>query len=215
MNLICLIIAIFTVNVFSQDLLKDSIAQANKVDSLHQYWTSHISQFDSIQIRKNITNKSNLWFEEVERSVRFDRKAVLEKKPFHHILSVMAIRMYLRADSIQDEFAPALKVFLLKNGAIPKTLQKIQWGPTRVEGYEASKGIKTSPNVGILFYTFEEGVWKVNFAKSLPLIMRGLETVGVKKGIPPLESALFLMNMVVGTQSDSRLVADESLFDPI
>lgn len=215
MNFIYFLFLACCSSLFSQDLIKDSVLQAQKVDSLHQYWITNLAQFDSTQIGKNLSSQSNKWFEDVERSVKVDRKEDLQNKPFHHILSVLAIRMYLRADSLKDETAPALKVFLFNKGPIPKALQRIQWGPTRVEGYEASKGLKTSPNVGVLFYTFEEGVWKINMAKSLPLIMRGLETVGVKKGIKPLENSLFLLKMALATQSDSRLVADESLFDPL
>jgi hypothetical protein len=118
------------------DITQDSLIQANSVDSLHQGWIQNIQTLDSSQFTQILTQESNLWFENLERSIKYDRKEDLEKAPFSTIVSVMTVRMYLRADSLKDDRAPAIKQFLLQRGHLPKVFNRIKWGPARVEGRE-------------------------------------------------------------------------------
>ena len=85
-------------------------------------------------------------------------------------------------------------------------------GPFEVKNDRGSLGLAKSPKVPVILFVWDDISWRMDLKNSIPLITKGLESIGVKKDWSNTELALYLLEKEF--RYDFRNI-DKSLLDPV
>lgn len=159
-----------------------------------------------------LTDGSRDWLDTIEQAALRDSRAQLEQRPFHEIMTIVTYRLLLR----EHQFAgiPEYRMLRLATGqsGILQKVSRLKLGPFEVKNDRGFRGLAQSPRVPVLVFAWDDRVWKLDLVETLPLVTRGLETIGVKKDWTPSRTVLFLLDL---QYKDIYRNIDETLLDPI
>lgn len=158
-----------------------------------------------------ITEESRFWLEDLEQVAVTESKEMLSERPFHEILAVLTFRLFQREHLFKTDDYRMLYLVTSKKGIL-EMVTSLPLGPFEVKNDRGSLGLEKSPKVPILLFVWDDVSWKTDLKSSIPLITKGLESIGVKKNWSNVTLALYLLDKEF--RYDYRNI-DESLLDPI
>jgi hypothetical protein len=146
-----------------------------------------------------LSRESLNWLEDIRRAARTEPLSHFRERPFHEILCILALRVERRLDPAFDDRIPGLlDRILLKNPPVRKTFLKAELAPALARGNIGEIGLREAPRVPVFHFIRENGLWRFHFARSLPLILQGAESLARQRKPTRLEQAVFLLEEFAG-----------------
>lgn len=158
-----------------------------------------------------ITEESRYWLDDLEQVALSESKEMLSERPFHEILAVMMFRLYQRENLFKTDQYRMLYLITAKKGVL-ELVTSLPLGPFEVKNDRGSLGLAKSPKVPVILFVWDDISWRMDLKNSIPLITKGLESIGVKKDWSNTELALYLLEKEF--RYDFRNI-DKSLLDPV
>lgn len=160
-----------------------------------------------------MSEESREWFVQLEDAIRYESREDLEKRPFYEILTISAVRLLERNHELNRiDTLEILKTTMGKYGILARAFNLQNLGPIWVENesgeYFGYRGMKGAEKVPVYFFIWEEFAWKLDLPRMLPIVSRGLETIGRKSQWSQTETVIHLLKNTFSYQ------VDESLFEP-
>ncbi len=119
----------------------------------------------------------------------------VEQLPLGEMLAVLAYRVFDRErawnPNMNEDFR-MLSLLTGKKGVIQRTVG-LKLGPFEVKKDRGSVGLASSPKVPVIIFEWDDSSWKLDLKATLPLVTKGLESIGVKKKWTTKELALYLL----------------------
>jgi len=158
-----------------------------------------------------ITEESRYWLDDLEQVALSESKEMLSERPFHEILAVMMFRLYQRENLFKTDQYRMLYLITGKKGAL-ELVTSLPLGPFEVKNDRGSLGLAKSSKVPVILFVWDDISWRMDLKSSIPLITKGLESIGVKKDWSNTELALYLLEKEF--RYEFRDI-NESLLDPV
>lgn len=158
-----------------------------------------------------ITDSSRFWMDTLEVLAKTASKEILEQRPFCEILAVVTYRLYEREHLWKVPEDRMLSLVTGPNGVIQRAVN-LKLGPFEVKNDRGSVGLATSSKVPIILFTWDDSSWKLDLVATMPLITKGLETIGVKKDWSNTKLVLYLLEKEYHYNYNN---IDESLLEPV
>lgn len=159
-----------------------------------------------------LTLGSRDWLDTLEQAAMNEPRERVEQRPFHEIMTLVTYRLLLR----EHQFAGITEHRMLrlatgKHGILQK-VTSLKLGPFEVKNDRGIRGLSSSPKVPVLVFAWDDRNWQLDLVETLPLVTRGMETIGVKKEWTSAETVLYILEKVYHNTYDK---VDESLLDPV
>ena len=158
-----------------------------------------------------ITDSSLFWMDTLEALAKTASKEILEQRSFCEILAVVAYRLYEREHLWKVPEDRMLSLVTGPHGAIQRVVN-LKLGSFEVKNDRGSVGLASSPNVPIILFTWDGSRWKLDLVATMPIITKGLETIGVKKDWSKTKLVLYLLEKEYHYNYNN---IDESLLEPV
>lgn len=158
-----------------------------------------------------LTDTSEYWLDTLENHAKVYTPEDLDTCQFYELYSILLYRLYEREHLFEVSEDRMLWLFLSKAGMFQR-FTNLKLGPMKVKNDRGSIGLASSPEVPIMLFEWDDNVWKLNLAETVPLITKGIEATAVKKSWTNKKLALWWLDKEYHLQY-SRL--DESLCEPI
>lgn len=139
----------------------------------------------------------------------------VEQLPLGEMLAVLIYRIFDRErawDPNMNEDFRMLSLLTGKNGVIQRTAG-LKLGPFEVKKDRGSVGLSSSPKVPVIIFEWDDSSWKLDLKATLPLVTKGLESIGAKKKWTTKELALYLLEKEFHYVY-TDIAFDDSLLDP-
>ena len=155
----------------------------NSLDKQWEHLKKAAISKDTSSFKNSLTQETQDWIESLEGKIyNMDSNAVKEA-PFYETMSILFLRHYIRNQSWDSVDENTILAFLLAKGPLQTLFHKMQWSnPILGEDEDAFIGLATAPQIGVLFFKEEYGIWKLDLLRSFPLITRGIEAAMLKQG---------------------------------
>ena len=162
-----------------------------------------------------LTDSSVFWADTLQRYAQEMPADQVEQLPLGEMLAVLVYRIYDRErawDPNMNEDYRMLSLLAGKSGVIRRTTN-LKLGPFEIKKDRGSVGLASSPKVPVIIFVWDDVSWKLDIKATLPLVTKGLESMGMKKEWSNKELALYLLEKEFHyTYTNIRF--DDSLFDP-
>ena len=169
-------------------------AAAMELDAFFLRFRQKIQAGPADSLVPDLSRESHQWLEDIRRAARTEPVNYLAERPFHEILCILALRVERRLEPAFDDRTPGLlDRILLKNPPVRKTFLKTELAPARVRGTMGEIGLREAPQVPVFHFIRENGLWRFHFARSMPLILQGAESLARQRKPTRLEQAVFLL----------------------
>jgi hypothetical protein len=166
----------------------------------------------SDSLKPFLTDSSLLWVDEMEVAAISESRNAVEARPFNELMTIILYRMLERDNRMVGFYKDRmLSLAIGKNGVLRK-IRALKLGPMEVRNLRGTRGLSSSPRVPIIYFTWIDGRWKLDLKATLPVITRGIETIGVKKEWSQSKTILYLLEKQYRNQL--KVAPDESLLDP-
>lgn len=158
-----------------------------------------------------ITDESRFWLDDLEEAAKTESKEMLSERPFHELLAIITFHLFQREHLFKTNDYRMLYLVTSKKGLL-EMVTSLPLGPFEVKNDRGSLGLEKSPKVPVLLFIWDDVSWRMDLKSSIPLITKGLESIGVKKNWSNVTLALYLLEKEF--RYDYRDI-DESLLDPV
>jgi hypothetical protein len=162
-----------------------------------------------------VTDSSFYWTDTLQRYAQEMSAERVEQLPLGEMLAVLVYRIYDRErawDPNMNEDYRMLSLLAGKKGVI-RRMTNLKLGPFEIKKDRGSVGLASSPKVPVIIFVWDDVSWKLDIKATLPLVTKGLESMGMKKEWSNKELALYLLEKEFHyTYTNIRF--DDSLFDP-
>ncbi len=158
-----------------------------------------------------LTDSSRFWMDTLELLAKTASRETLEQRPFYEILAIVTYRLYERERLWRVPEHRMLSLVTGPSGVIQRAV-KLKLGSFEVKNDRGSVGLSTSPKVPIILFTWDDASWKLDLVATMPLITKGLETIGLKKNWSNSKLALYLLEKEYHYDYNN---IDESLLEPV
>ncbi len=142
-----------------------------------------------------ITDTSYYYADTLQRYAQEMPAERVEQLPLGEMLAVLIYRIYDRErawnPNMNEDFR-MLSLLTGKNGVIQRTAG-LKLGPFEIKKDRGSVGLASSPKVPVIIFEWDDSSWKLDLKATLPLVTKGLESIGVKKKWTTKELALYLL----------------------
>lgn len=163
----------------------------------------------------NLTDSSEFFADTLQLYAKEMTAERVEELPLGEMLAVLVYRIYDRKrvwDPNLNEDYRMLSLLTGKYGVIKRALG-LKLGPFEIKKDRGSVGLASSPKVPVIIFEWDDSSWKLDVKATLPLITKGLESIGTKKNWTTKELALYLLEKEFHyTFTDINF--DDSLLDP-
>ncbi|MCL1967643.1 MAG: hypothetical protein FWF67_07140 [Fibromonadales bacterium] len=159
-----------------------------------------------------LTDDSRFWLENIERAALYEDASLVEQRPFHEILVIVAYRLMLRENVLSEYPDYRMLRFALGEKGILRRAKDLKLGPFEIKNDRGSRGLKESPKVPIMIFRWDEMRWKFDLPESMQLLTKGLATIGIKKDWSNSKTAIYLLDRYY---RNTFFNIDESLLNPI
>lgn len=163
------------------------------------------------QLLPFITDTSEYWLDTLEEAVRYENAEQLNERSFAEVYAIVRYRIYEREHMWGDIVDDKMLALVLAQKGILERLTNLELGPMKIKDDRGSVGLATSPEVPVLLFVWDDVKWEFDLKASLPLITKGIESIGVKKNWTNTKLALYLLEKEFRFEF-SRV--DETLLDP-
>ena len=134
------------------------------------------------------------WLREMIWLSRDANREDLADRPFYEVLFTLALRVKQRQNpGLHIDEAEALKLMFTHGGPAYKAVIRNEFGPPTIRGYQAKMGVSQAPHVPIFYFTREGEQWKFDLVKSLPLVVRELESVARNRRDHVVDQAIWVL----------------------
>jgi hypothetical protein len=162
-------------------------------------------------LREHLSEDSHEWLENMAEAASYETAEELEERPFFELLTVLGLRLLYRNQELDNlDSGAVLRVLEGKYGLLRRAfgLSNVAapWIEEELGEYYGFQGMASSSRVAVFFYIWEDDVWKLDLAKMLPVVSRGIETVGLKQQWSPSETALFLLEKALEFKVSKELL---------
>jgi hypothetical protein len=172
---------------------EDPNARAS-LDQFFLHFRLKVQQGNADSLLKDLSLETRQWLEDIRHAARTEGPAAVQERPFHEVLCILALRVERRLNPSFDDRPPGLiDKLVVQSYPVKKTLLKTDLGGARVRGDEGEIGLREAPDVPVFFFTRENGAWKFNMVRSLPLILKGAESMARQRKSTRLEQAVFIL----------------------
>ncbi len=158
-----------------------------------------------------LTDTSEYWLDTLENHARTYDGEALDTCQFYEAYAILLYRLYEREHLWQTDDDRMLFMMLSKSGVLDRFVG-LKLGPMKVKNDRGSIGLAKSPDVPVMLFEWDDSVWKLNLAETIPLMTKGVESIAVKKKWSNRKLALYWLEKEYHMQY-SRL--DDSLFEPV
>src|SRR5574344_910776 len=158
-----------------------------------------------------ITEESRYWLDDLEQAALTESSEMVSARSFHEILAILSYRLFQREHLYKTEQYRMLYLITAKKGIL-ELVTSLPLGPFEVKNDRGSLGLAKSPKVPVILFVWDDISWRMDLKNSIPLITKGLESIGVKKDWSNTELALYLLEKEF--RYDFRNI-DKSLLDPV
>ena len=162
-----------------------------------------------------LTDTSYYWTDTLQRYAKELPAERVEELPLGEMLAVLVYRIFEHErawDPNLNEDYRMLSLFTGKSGVFVRTTG-LKLGPFEIKKDRGSVGLASSPKVPVIIFEWDDSAWKLDLKATLPLITKGLESIGVKKNWTTKELALYLLEKEFHYKSPD-ISFDDSLLDP-
>jgi len=159
-----------------------------------------------------LTDDSRFWLENIERAALYEDASLVEQRPFHEVLVIVAYRLMLRENVLSEYPDYRMLRFALGEKGILRRAKDLKLGPFEIKNDRGSRGLQESPKVPIMIFRWDEMRWKFDLPESMQLLTKGLATIGVKKEWSNSKTAIYLLDRYYRS---TFFNIDESLLNPI
>jgi hypothetical protein len=174
-------------------------AAAGELDAFFLRFRQKVQEGQSDSIPLYLSRESLNWIDDMRRAARTEPPKYLAERPFHEILSVLALRVERRLNPGFDDRPKAiLDKLVIQSWPVRKSLLKTELAGSKVRGERGEIGLREAPNVPVFFFVRENREWKFHLMKSLPLILQGAESLGRTRKPTRLEQAIFILEQFGG-----------------
>ncbi len=171
--------------------------QALEQTFLHFREKIQAGQGDSLP--KYLSQATLNWLDDMRRASRTEAPQYLQQRPFFEILCILALRIQRRIEPTFDDRPPSLlKKLVIDNYPVRKTILKSDMASPVLFGETAEMGLREAPNVPVFRFSREHGEWKFHLHESLPLILRGAESLARQRKSTPYDQAVLVLEQFGG-----------------
>lgn len=172
---------------------EDSTAQV-ELDRFFLRFRQKIQEGAPDSLVRDLSRESLRWLEDMRQAARTEPREYLERRPFHEILCILALRVERRLEpAFDDRPAGLMNRLVLQTAPVRKTFLKTELAGSRVRGGVGEIGVREAPQVPVFHFVRENGLWKFHIARSMPLILQGAESLARQRKSTRLEQAIFLL----------------------
>lgn len=158
-----------------------------------------------------ITDTSEYWLDDLEAAARVEREEELNVRSFAEVYAILRYRIYEREHMWGDVTEYKMLSLVLAQKGILERLTELKLGPMKVKEDRGSVGLESSPEVPVLLFVWDDVKWEFDVKASMPLVTKGIESIGVKKNWTNTKLAIYLLEKEFRFEF-SRV--DDSLLDP-
>ena len=162
-----------------------------------------------------VTDSSFYWTDTLQRYAKEMSAEQVEQLPLGEMLAVLVYRVYDRERAWDPNMNEDYRMFSLLTGksGLIRRMTNLKLGPFEIKKDRGSVGLATSPKVPVIIFAWDDISWKLDIKATLPLVTKGLESMGMKKEWSNKELALYLLEKEFHyTYTNIRF--DDSLLDP-
>ena len=160
-----------------------------------------------------LTDESLRWLENMEYAASNEERAQLEMRPFNEIMTIVVYRMFAREGRLGGIYKDKMLYLAMGHDGLLRKAMRLNLGPFEVKNDRGFRGLQSSFRVPILFFVWQDNLWKLDLIATMPVITRGIETIGVKKDWTPSKTVLYLLEKVY--RNTLKQNPDETLLDPV
>lgn len=158
-----------------------------------------------------ITDTSEYWLDDLEYAAKTEKEEQLNARCFAEVYAILRYRIYEREHMWGDVTEYKMLSLVLAQKGILERLTDLKLGPMKIKEDRGSVGLATSPEVPVLLFVWDDVKWEFDVKASMPLVTKGIESIGVKKNWNNTKLALYLLEKEFRFEF-SRV--DNSLLDP-
>lgn len=168
---------------------------------------------DSFFVR--VTDESKEWLQSMNEATQYEDSSDVVKRPFYEILTIAGVRLLYRNNVInQIDTVQILGVVTGKFGILSRVFSVDKLGPMWMNIKDGERygyrGMASSDKVPLYYFKWSDEYyrWQLDLDSMLPIISRGLETVGLKQKWTPAKTVLYFLEAALDYE------VNESLFKP-
>jgi hypothetical protein len=163
-------------------------------------------------LKEMLTDESLYWLEAVENAALNEGKEQIEARPFHEILTIVTFRILERDKKLRGVYSDRLLHLALGHAGLFSKVKSLELGEFEIKVDRGQRGLQASPKVPIIFFVWEDNRWKFDLYNTMPLVLRGVETIGIKKEWEPAYTVIYLLEKLYRRQLNFDI--DETLLEP-
>lgn len=156
---------------------------------------------------EGLSQNSTRWIDRVVRESNHPDSNSLAKEPFYHVLAVVVLKLKKTEDPF---FAPQgsqiLEQLLLQVPSMRQSFISFPLGDFTQKGKTAEVGLKETPRTPVFFMVEEEGIWKLDLLKSLPLLLKGAENQAFKRHKEVIPQVFWILDKAWGKKVESQVI---------
>ncbi|HSQ42395.1 MAG TPA: hypothetical protein VLM37_08970 [Fibrobacteraceae bacterium] len=165
-------------------------------------------------VKPMLTDSSQQWLEDMENAAATETPEEVETRPFYEQMTILTYRMFDREGVLNGVYYDRLLQLVMgQNSTIVRKVKELELGPFEIRNDRGARGLATSPHVAILYFTWIDQCWKFDLLATMPIVLRGYETIGIKKDWATSKTALYLLEKSYRHQL--KRDPDSTLFDPV
>lgn len=177
---------------------EDPAARA-ELDAFFLRFRQKVQRNEADSLPLYLSRESLDWIDDIRRASRTEPENYLRDRPFFEILAILALRVERRTDpGFDDRPASLLDKLVVQSWPVRKSLIKTDLGESSVRGAVGTIGLKQAPQVPVFEFVKEDGGWKFHLAHSLPLILKGAESLARQRKSERLEQAEWVLEQFGG-----------------
>jgi hypothetical protein len=160
-----------------------------------------IKKSNASLLYSSLSSDSKIWIDDIREATRTEPLSFLKNRPFYEVLSILALRIEQRLypEKKQDPVS-ILRRTVIEIWPIKKSFLKYSLGEYKIYRDRAEVGLSKAPNTPVFFFTREKDSWKIDMVKTLPLILKGAESIARQKRQTVLEQAVYILEKVGGQE---------------
>jgi len=160
-----------------------------------------------------LTDESLHWIDNMEYAAENEARTQLELRPFNEVMTIVSYRMFAREGRLGGIYKDKMLYLCTGHEGLLQKALRLNLGPFEIKNDRGFRGLQTSSRVPILFFVWQDNLWKLDLVATMPVITRGIETIALKKDWSSSKTAVYLLDKVY--HNTLKQNPDESLLDPV
>jgi hypothetical protein len=173
---------------------QENLTSRVEVEAFFLEWRRSLQANNWDAVVAGLSQETQFWLSDVVRSSHMDDRRQVADLPFETLVLVLTLRVDRRLDPTLDDRLPALMARFLTDGSpIRRSFLKAELGDFTVRGNQAELGLREAPRVPVFYFVKDGLKWRLALRNTLPLVMRGAESLSRPHGQNRLDQAVWLL----------------------